>query len=413
MIKIISSVVVLNVVFLLIENNAHAAGTWTEARNDAMGGTGIASARWSSAALINPALLAQAQENDRIAVIIPSAGVLSTDPHHLQNKIDGISNTIERYLDSADVSTTRLLRNRSLYEQLQSHAAALAGQLRDVRGETAEGKAGGALAVSIPNSTLPIAFIAKVYGNARVTSDITQRDLDYLDGIANGTVIPNRDDLDNFTSKGFGRAAIVSDYGVSIAHKFDISEVPVSVGITPKFQYTWLYNYSTSVYAYQKDNFTDSQYRNTDAGFNIDAGVAAEISQHWTVGLSGQNLVSRDIGTKEINGFKDTFQIRPLVTTGAAWHSSIATLSTDVDLTETKNFKSEGNSQYVSVGAEITPLLWLDVRAGYRADMLSNNSNVFTGGVGFAPLDIIHIDLNGAVGEDKTWGAGLQLSVQF
>ena len=413
MIKIITRIVALNAVFLFMANNVNAAGTWTESRNDAMGGTGVASSRWSSAALINPALLAHAQDSDHIAVIIPSAGVQATDPHNLPNRIDGISNTIENYVDAADVSVARLLRNPSLYNQLQSNAADLAGKLRDVRGETAEGKAGGALVVSIPHQDLPLAFIAKVYGTARVSSDITQQDLDYLDGIANGTVIPNRDDLDNFTSQGFGRGAIVSDYGVTIAHKFDINGVPISVGITPKFQYTWLSNYSTSIYAYQKGSYKDSKYRNTDAGFNFDAGVAVDFGQYWTVGLSGQNLVSRDIDTKEINGFKDTFQIRPLITSGVAWHSSVVTLTSDVDLTETKNFKSEGNSQYVGLGAEITPLLWLAVRAGYRADMRSNDSNVFTGGVGFAPLDVVHIDLNGAVGEDKTWGAGVQLTVEF
>lgn len=48
--------------------------------------------------------------------------------------------------------------------------------------------------------------------------------------------------------------------------------------------------------------------------------------------------------------------------------------------------------------------LWLAVRASYRADMRSNNSNVLTEGMWFAPLDVVHIDLNGGVGEDKTRG---------
>jgi len=53
------------------------------------------------------------------------------------------------------------------------------------------------------------------------------------------------------------------------------------------------------------------------------------------------------------------------------------------------------------------------VRAGYRADVKGNDSNVFTGGVGFAPFSTVHVDLMGLYGEDETWGAGAQLSMTF
>ena len=412
MIKI-KSLVAINAAFLFIANNASAAGTWTESRNDAMGGTGVASSRWSSAVLINPALLTNSLEGDNAALLIPSIGMQITDPENLQDNIDDISNSAEDYLNSANVPLQQIILNPGLYRQMQSNAADLSTQLKNVRGDEARAKAGGALAVSIPNEVLPFAFVAKAYGTGRVTSDITQHDLDYLDGIANGTVIPNPNDLQYLTSTGFGRVAVVSDYGVAVAHKFDVGGVPVSVGVTPKLQYTQLYNYSTSVYQFSKDDLTDNRYRNSNTGFNIDAGLAADFGDSWTVGLSGQNLVSHDIDTKVVNGFKDTYQIRPLVTTGVAWHSDFLVLTTDVDLTETKNFKSEDNSQFVGIGAEITPLPWLAVRAGYRADMLSNESNVFTGGVGFAPFDMVHVDLMGLYGQDETWGAGVQVGMTF
>lgn len=112
-------------------------------------------------------------------------------------------------------------------------------------------------------------------------------------------------------------------------------------------------------------------------------------------------------------GVRDTYQIRPLVTAGVAWQNDLLTLSADGDLTETKGFKSEENSQFVGVGAEVRPLDWLAVRAGYRADVKDNDSNVFTGGVGFAPFYRVHLDLMGLYGEDETWGAGAQVSVTF
>lgn len=175
-----------------------------------------------------------------------------------------------------------------------------------------------------------------------------------------------------------------------------------------------LYNYTTSIYNYDSSDWNSSRYRNDDTGFNVDAGIAADFGENWTLGVSGQNLISRDIDTKSIyitNGltgetrnYQDTYQIRPLVTAGVAWHNDVVTLTADGDLTETKGFKSEDDSQYVGVGAEVRPLNWLAVRAGYRADVKANDSNVFTGGVGFSPFNRVHVDLMGLYGEDETRG---------
>lgn len=246
-----------------------------------------------------------------------------------------------------------------------------------------------------------------------MSSYIDQGDIDKLRLVEATPVAVFGVNPNDLKSKGYGRAAIVSDYGVAIARQFDLSGVPVSVGITPKLQKTWLYNYTVSIYNFDSDDINSSRYRNDDTGFNVDAGLAADFGENWTVGLTGQNLFSRDIDTKEVDGVRDTYQISPVVTAGAAWHNDLVTLTADGDLTETKGFKSEDTSQYVGVGAEVTPLSWLAVRAGYRADMKGNDSNVFTGGVGFAPFNAVHVDLMGLYGEDETWGAGAQLSMTF
>ncbi len=80
-----------------------------------------------------------------------------------------------------------------------------------------------------------------------------QSDIDYLRRIQNDDIYAGRqiinaaingsDEItDRLTSTAFGRAAIVSDYGVAFAHQFQLGDVPVSVGVTPKLQKTWLYN---------------------------------------------------------------------------------------------------------------------------------------------------------------------------
>ncbi|MEJ8322032.1 conjugal transfer protein TraF [Kosakonia sacchari] len=419
-------------------NQAGAANTWAEARNDAMGGTGVASANYGSGALINPALLAKAKPEDNVTIILPSVQAQITDKDNLRDEIDNINDKIDGYKDVVDnLTAAQIIANPiGTVNQFQNAAKDLADELVFLKGKTAQAKAAAGIAVSIPNDVLSLAFVTKAYAHARVSSNIDQQDIDYLRNIQNNTgfavgealgavVSPNGSEeiTKNLNSTAAGRAAIVSDFGIAMARQFEVAGVPLSLGVTPKLQKTWVYNYTASIYDYKSSDLKDSRYRTDDTGFNIDVGAAADFGENITVGLTGTNLISRDIDTQDIrirNGrtgdvtnYKDTYQISPVVTAGAAWHNDLVTLSADGDLTETKGFKSEKNSQYVGVGAEVRPLSWLAVRAGYRADVKGDDKNVFTGGVGFAPFNRVHVDLMGLVGEDETWGAGAQLSVTF
>jgi len=431
------SVVTLAVSFGVV-TQAGAANTWAEARSDAMGGTGVASASYGSGVLINPALLAKAKPDDNVTIILPSVRAQISDKDNLQDEIDDISDKVDYYDDVIDnLTTAQIIANPlGTVDQFQGAAGDLADELDFLNGKTARAHAAAGIAVSIPNDVLSFAFVTKAYAHARVSSAIDQQDISYLRSIQNSDLVaagvalnaalsPDGSDeiTRNLNSTASGRAAIVSDYGVAVARQFQFGDVPVSIGVTPKLQKTWLFNYTTSIYDYDSSDFNSSRYRNDDTGFNVDAGIAADFGDNWTVGLSGQNLISRDIDTKdiqirngrtgEVRNYKDTYQISPVVTAGLAWHTDLVTLSADGDLTETKGFKSEEASQYVGVGAEVRPLDWLAVRAGYRADVKGDDSNVATAGIGFAPFNRVHVDLMGLYGEDETWGAGAQLSLTF
>lgn len=397
---------------LFLSSSAMAAGTWYDARNDAMGGTGVASSLYGSAVLANPALMTRAKPDDNVSIIFPSAGIQITDKDDLINKVDDISDTVDRYRSLIDNFT--LADYFRVYPELRAASGDVADKLSDLRGNKASGSAGVALAVTIPNETLPFAFITKAYGSAHVRANVAQSDIDYLRGVANGTVLPLPGDQDNLRSTAKGLAALVTDYGVAIAHEFSLGGQPVSVGVTPKVQKTWLYNYTASIYNYDKNDINSSEYRSANTGFNVDVGLATTFAENWTLGVTGQNLVSRDLQTKEVNGYRDTYQIRPLVTTGLAWDKGPFTLTGDVDLTETKRFKSQDSSQYAAVGAEYRVLEWLQLRAGYRADMRSNDENVATAGFGLSPFNnAVHLDLAGSVGAKNTWGAMAQLGFNF
>ncbi|WP_075182889.1 conjugal transfer protein TraF [Pantoea sp. 1.19] len=392
---------------LILPVSALAAGSYVEARNDAMGGTGVASSHYGAAALANPALMTRAEPEDRISMILPAAGIRISDQDHLTDRVDDISNSVDGYRGLANGFTF------ADYPKLQAAAGDLAQQLRNLRGNTARGSAGASLVITVPTEQLDVAFVSRASGTASLATTISQGDIDYLQGVADGTVFPFPGDQNRLTSQGRVRAALVTDYGVAMAKEVAIAGHPISFGLTPKLQKTWLWNYNVSVYNYDKSDVTDGRNRTSDTGFNLDAGAATDVGEHWTLGLSAQNLVPRDIDTKEVGGVKDTWRMRPLVTSGVAWHTDRLTTALDVDLTPTKGFRSLSDSQYAGAGIEYRLAEWLQLRAGYRADMKGTDANVATAGVGFSPFQRVHLDLTGLAGEDRTWGAVAQLGFTF
>ena len=261
-------------VSLFMANQAGAANTWTESRSDAMGGTGVAAGSYGSGALINPALLAKAKPDDDVTVILPSVGVQVTDEDNLQDEIDTINDKINHYKDVVDNLTPIEVITNPLgsINQFQGAAKDLADELDYLKGKTARATAGAGLAVSIPNDVLSVAFMAKGYAHGRVSSSIDQQDIDYLRSIQRSDVVAAGVALDaalngtdqitkNLNSTASGRAAIVSDYGIAVARQFDLGGIPVSVGVTPKLQKTWIYNYTTSIYDYDSNKWNDSRYR--------------------------------------------------------------------------------------------------------------------------------------------------------
>lgn len=95
-----------------------------------MGGTGVASAHYSSGVLINPALLAKSHDEDDIAVIFPSVGAQISDKDNLQDKIDEISDEISEDRQMIDDLTVAgiwpILRARSGSYRPQAPADQLA-----------------------------------------------------------------------------------------------------------------------------------------------------------------------------------------------------------------------------------------------------------------------------------------------
>ncbi|EHZ8825803.1 conjugal transfer protein TraF, partial [Salmonella enterica] len=116
---------------VLFAFNASAATSYFEARNDAMGGTGVASSHYGVAPLANPALLTKHDSSDDFSLLLPSVGAQLSDPDDISNKADDIKadwDAFDRAVDSNyGVKQAAGNLKRRLQEFRNIHADAQAG----------------------------------------------------------------------------------------------------------------------------------------------------------------------------------------------------------------------------------------------------------------------------------------------
>lgn len=189
---------------VLFSFNAMAATSYFEARNDAMGGTGVASSHYGVAPLANPALLTKHNSHDDFSLLLPSVGAQLSDPNDIANKADDIQDDWDAFDRAVD----------SNYGVDQA-AANLRQRLLEFRNIHADAQVGVSAVAALPNDTLPVALMVKSYGTVSVDGKVSDADLDYLEKVANGTITDV--DKNALTSRAYGRAAVVTDVGISFA----------------------------------------------------------------------------------------------------------------------------------------------------------------------------------------------------
>jgi len=162
---------------------AHAAGAWTEARNNAMGGTGVASSGYAAAALVDPALMTRHDASDDIGIILPGIGAQVSDPDNLQDGLDRVKDNWNHLSNAAGSGNS------------SGQAAALKKNLQDVSGNSGRASAGVSAVVAISNDTLPFALVVNGWGQAKARAVVTDHDLAWLNAAQSGIFSPSRDDL--------------------------------------------------------------------------------------------------------------------------------------------------------------------------------------------------------------------------
>ena len=385
---------------VLFSFNSTAATSYFEARNDTMGGTGVASSNYGVAALANPALLTKAGVKDDFSLLLPSVGAQLSDPGNITDNADKISDDWKAFDRAVDAQSG-----------IPQTAARLKARLQDFRHTHADAQVGASAVAALPGDTLAAALMLKTFGAVSVDGKVSDADLNYLESIANSN--GQNVDKNRLTSQAYARAALVTDVGIAQATELETAGQKWSLGFTPKFQRVDLFNYNVLVKNYDSSAFKGDSYHNTKNSINADIGASMDLDNNWTLGLVAQNLIPRSIETKEVNGVTETFRIRPQVTAGVSWHNEMFTTAFDVDLTPASGFTSDSKRQFAAVGAEFNAWKWVQLRTGYRQNLASNDGSAFTAGVGISPFDVIHLDLAGLAGTDNTYGAVAQLQFTF
>ncbi|MDV7103512.1 conjugal transfer protein TraF [Vibrio sp. TH_r3] len=376
------------IVITIASSPTLAASYAVDARGDAMGGVGVVSATYLTAPFYNPALAAIYRRNDDVGMLLPGVGISYSDENMLADNID----TMVDFIDSIDLSDSSSYTPQDIDD--------LDTVMNDMQGDNAKLEFGAVAAFGIPNPYLSTTIFGKAYAETFVAPDIANKDSSLTGNAA--TVDQAERSRINMVSVG------ILEAGASFARYQTVFGQHMSFGLSPKIQRINTYAYSASVEDYDLlDAFENSTSKSI---FNLDLG-AMWFYGPFRVGVSGVNLISRDVETQLISTTSGssayTYQLRPQYTVGAGFVADYFSLSVDYDVNEDKRFDQfEDNTQWIRVGMEIDVLRQLQLRGGYKKNLAYNNSEgTVTGGIGLSPLGLFELDLAISYTNENSVGA--------
>ncbi|CAH0534661.1 hypothetical protein VST7929_02611 [Vibrio stylophorae] len=352
-----------------------------DSRSMAMGGTGVASASYLTAAFYNPAQLTNYDDSDDVGLLFPSVGLSASDQNDLLNKLDTFQDIDKEYTPG--------------------HKDEWDAALKALDNSTVAVNLNVGMAIAIPNQYLSTALFVQNQTNVFAQTHIDSRDFG-----AGFTPVANQM---NSTVRGLAGGTL--DIGLAMGKAFDVKDHHFSVGITPKMQTLYMINYGGTPADFEIDDFDYDKNGNDKSTFNLDLGASYQATDSITIALAGRNLIKQSI-ENNLDG-DATYVVEPKFTLGASYDISWLQLNLDVDLNETKYFEQiDYSTQYVRLGAELNAWDWAQLRAGYAAS-LTDAGSMLTAGIGLHPFGAFGIDLAGQYSTDNGYGASAQLIFTF
>ncbi|WP_394148404.1 conjugal transfer protein TraF [Shewanella atlantica] len=214
-------------------------------------------------------------------------------------------------------------------------------------------------------------------------------------------------------SQGVMAAGEISEFGVAMSLPLSIVNMPISVGISPKLQKIDTYNYGASNSDLAPAELDAASYRNYEAAFNLDIGIAMEPFEGLVVAMSGRDLFTKELETAESQGRAFNYRIDPKFAAGIAYDWHRLSIRTDVDLNPVKRFDETAGTQYWRFRGEVQATDWLALHLGYRHELNDNRESIYSLGTGVALGQAFSLDFTGIVGSDDAIGGVLKTSYHF
>jgi len=219
--------------------------------------------------------------------------------------------------------------------------------------------------------------------------------------------LPDEQTADNFSSEFQFQGAVLREFGFTLARDFNVGGRSLAFGVTPKVVSVDTFDYLVRVQDEEDVDFDDRD--ESHSNMNVDIGVAMALNDEMRVGATIRNLIPQSYGTIEGN----EIDLDPQVRVGFSWDRRLYTLAADLDLTENKPFGFGPDTRFLSMGGELRPLRWLQLRAGYRVNLSSSSiiDDIASVGVGFSPGPF-HLDIGTARSSSEVAGY-LQFGLRF
>jgi hypothetical protein len=377
-----------------------------EARNSAMGGTGVASSRYKAAGFANPALLTRFGESDDFGMLLPTVGAFADDE-------TGLADDLQDFTDEFD-RIDALLASASV---TQGDLDSLAASLDALDGRELTADAGVGLAFAMPSDKFAWSLHLRSYVDVTTFADIDPAD---ITAIQNAIANPS---LPVLGSEGRALGVATSEVGFSMARELDLGGKKLALGITPKYQRVDSINYGVNIDSYDNADLDADQYMQDEGNFNLDLGASFEPGGGFLVGLMVRDALSYEYDSVVTLGESFGYKIGPVATAGVSWTNDWFTLAADVDLNARERVDEDSTSlaglginddtQTWHVGGEFDLAKWFQLRAGYRGDLENTLEDAVTAGFGLSPWDVFHIEVAGIYVDADSLGVVAQLSFTF
>ncbi len=345
----------------------------------------------------------------RTSVLInPAAAGVHRPGSHFTAGLNGSGSLAERddFLDRIDdlIDYLEYLQTLTLQDLEPGMADEAISYLRSVEDKSARLRGDASLVLSFPNPMLSAAPYYRIRGDLGIIALVEASDYDLIENAIHSPFYP--DDMD---SSILVQGHITQEFGVALARSLPLGpNGRVTAGLTPRYVHVENFAYSATVANYVEDEFEQTEYTRSSSHLNLDVGFTHRHGGLRT-SLTLTNLLRQNLTTAD----HQHLAIRTQATTAVGYVAPLFSLEAALDLNAVPDFASGEDSQLLRLGAELTPLPWLHLRAGVLRELRDSRDDSFSLGFGVSPGDRFFLDMALLSGDRSSAGVALGLGVSF